>query len=115
MTSADHEAHAAPEYKFCPDCDARLSGGSRTIRHVQPTNGTDSWCVGSAITGVLALSVPLFGLTGLVAIILGFQGRFNIKETRLGGGGLAIFGIILGIVSAGLVLLPFLGLPRIGR
>ena len=64
-----------------------------------PKAGTDSFCIGSAIAGVIALLIPLFGITGIIAIILGVQGRGNANRNGMGGGGLAVLGIILGIVS----------------
>lgn len=89
--------------KFCPQCGSSISGAS-DVSHHSPTSsfhkaGTDSFCIGSAITGVIALLLPLFGITGMIAIILGVQGRGNANRNGMAGGGLAVLGIILGIVS----------------
>ena len=89
--------------KFCPQCGSSISGASDVSHHSPmpsfPKAGTDSFCIGSAITGVIALLIPLFGITGMIAIILGVQGRGNANRNGMGGGGLAVLGIILGIVS----------------
>ena len=56
-------------------------------------------CVGSAIAGVAALLLPLFGVTGVIAIVCGAKGMSKTNETGMGGRGLATLGMILGTLS----------------
>ena len=72
--------------------------------------------IAAVVLGVLALLTGLFligGLLGLVAIVLGFLGRGRVKRGEADNGGMALAGIVLGvlgIVLAGLALAAGLSL-----
>lgn len=67
-------------------------------------------------TSPASIVFVLAGLTtGFVAIVLGIQGRSHAKDTGLGGGGLAVLGIILGLLSVGFVLLHLFALAQMRR
>ena len=72
-------------------------------------------CVGSAIAGIVAVLFPLFGITGVVAIVCGVRGRLNTDETGMGGRGLATLGIVLGSLSILLAVLASLTLASVTR
>ena len=88
--------------RFCSECGRSTSGVSHhnngNLSSIQQA-GTDSMCVGSAIAGVIALFLPLLGVTGVIAIVCGAKGMSRTNETGMGGRGLAILGMILGVVS----------------
>ena len=71
-----------------------VPGGAYTMAPQRQTSGA---AVASLICGILGC-VPL--LTGLLAIILGIVGlRTNARATRYTGRGMAIAGLILGLIS----------------
>jgi uncharacterized protein DUF4190 len=65
--------------------------------HMQPTKG-NGFALASLITGIVGFCVPFLG--GLLAILFGFLGLRRSKETH-SGKGLAIAGLILGVLSLG--------------
>jgi len=71
----------------CADVSQRVCGGA----------------VASLVLGLVGLFTPC-GLVGLLAIVFGVMARSSIEQSggRLWGGGLALAGIVLGIVGAGL-------------
>ena len=81
-------------------------GGGYTPGGGMPYAGTrtDGLAIASLVTGILSL-VCCFALLGVilgpVAAILGFISRNRITQSNgtLGGGGLAIGGLILGVVG----------------
>ena len=104
--------------KFCSECGRSTSGVSNynndNLYPIQQA-GTDSMCVGSAIAGVIALLFPLFGVTGVIAIVCGVKGRSSADETGAGGRGLATLGIVLGFLSLLRLILGFLTLASMMR
>ena len=98
--------------RFCSECGRSTSGVSHhnngNLSSIQQA-GTDSMCVGSAITGVMALLFPLFGITGVIAIACGAKGRSNTDETGMGGRGLATLGMVLGTLSIVCVVIVLAG------
>lgn len=79
---------------------------------------TDGKATASMVCGIL--SIVCFGiLAGIPAIILGHISRGNIKRSmgRLGGGGMALTGLILGYVSIFITLLivPAILIPNLVR
>ena len=104
--------------RFCSECGSSTSEGSNhNDSNPYPTQrvGTDSMCVGSAIAGIVAVLFPLFGITGVVAIVCGVRGRLNTDETGMGGRGLATLGIVLGSLSILLAVLASLTLASVTR
>lgn len=69
------------------------------VRMLVPV-GRSGWAIASGYLGLLAI-VPLGGLGfGVLAIITGILARKAIRANpRLGGGGRAIFGIVMGILG----------------
>ena len=96
------DEYIPPSSKFCSECGRSTSGVSNhdngDLFLIQQA-GTDSMCVGSAIAGVIALLFPLFGVTGVIAIVCGAKGMSKTNETGMGGRGLATVGMILGVVA----------------
>ena len=62
---------------------------------MQPS-GTNGWGLASLITGLVSFCIPFLG--GLVAVVLGIVGLSAAKKNR-SGKGLAIAGLILGLLS----------------
>ena len=102
MHCKECDEYIPPSSRFCSECGRSTSGVSNhdngDLLLIQQA-GTDSMCVGSAIAGVIALFLPLFGVTGVIAIVCGAKGMSNTNETGMGGRGLATLGMILGVVS----------------
>lgn len=63
----------------------------------------------SAIVGVLALQVPLLGVTGIVAMACGVKGALNSRRERQPGQELSVLGFMLGLISTGIVVATWLG------
>ena len=80
---------------------------------------TDGKATASLVFGILSLIPCLLFLMGIPAIILGHLSRGDIKRSmgRLGGGGMALAGLIMGYISIGLSLLivPAMVLPNVMR
>ena len=57
---------------------------------------TNGWAIASLVCGIVGC-VPF--LTGLLAVIFGIIGLRKTRDPRVGGKGLAIAGLVLGIVS----------------
>ena len=72
--------------------------------------------IAALVLGILALLTGLVfigGLLGLIAIVLGFLGRGRVKRGEADNGGMAIAGIVLGVIGivlAGLALAAGLSL-----
>jgi hypothetical protein len=86
-----------------------------------PTGRNDGVAVAALIIGILSLLVawiPFIGLIGalggIVALILGFVARGRIKRTGASGNGMALTGIITGIVALLLGALITIGLVVLG-
>lgn len=86
-----------------------------------PTGRNDGVAVAALIIGILSLLVawiPFIGLIGalggIVALILGFVARGRIKRTGASGNGMALTGIITGIVALLLGALITIGLFVLG-
>jgi len=118
MHCKECDEYIPPSSKFCSECGRSTSGVSNynngNLYPIQQA-GTDSMCVGSAIAGVIALLFPLFGVTGVIAIVYGVKGRSSAGETGTGGRGLATLGIVLGFLSLLRLILGFLTLASMMR
>jgi Domain of unknown function (DUF4190) len=70
---------------------------------VGPHNGLGIAALVIAIVGLLISWIPFFGLfgavLGVVAIVLGFVGRGRAKRGEANNGGIALAGILLGILA----------------
>ena len=53
--------------------------------------------IGSLVCGILSFCIPV--ITGLLALILGFVGIRAARDPRVGGKGMAIAGIVLGLLG----------------
>jgi hypothetical protein len=88
----------------------------------QPASrGSDGVALAALIVGILSLLiafVPIVGLIGVIggviALVLGFVGRGRIKRTQAGGNGMAVTGIVTGILAILLGLLITGGLFALG-
>lgn len=66
-------------------------------RQPQPTSGK---AVASMVTGIASLVIPFIGIvTGPLAIVLGTRARGEIQRTAQKGDGLAIAGLVTGIIG----------------
>ena len=66
----------------------------------QPQPNTSGKAVASMVTGIVSLVVPFVGIvTGPLAIILAARARGEIRNTRQKGDGLAITGLVTGIIG----------------
>ena len=61
-----------------------------------PPTGTNSFAIGSLVASVVGL---LCGIGSIIGIVLGIVALNQIKQTRQGGHGLAIAGIVVGVAS----------------
>ncbi|TJZ55554.1 DUF4190 domain-containing protein [Streptomyces piniterrae] len=66
----------------------------------QQQPSTSGKAVASMVTGIVSIVVPFVGIvTGPLAIILGAKARGEIQRTRQQGNGLAIAGLVTGIIG----------------
>jgi len=87
-----------------------------TAPPVAAGSGNNTFAIIALVLGIIAL-LPLctivFGwvsiLLGLIAAILGFMARSQIKQTGQGGSGMAMAGLVLGIIALILGLLETAG------
>ncbi|MFF4030339.1 DUF4190 domain-containing protein [Streptomyces sviceus] len=104
---------------FCPECGHRQTGstGDPTTGHDQPQTAapasppplqpqyppqpnTNGKAVASMVTGIVSLVVPFVGIvTGPLAIVLAARARTEIRQTSQKGDGLAITGLVTGILG----------------
>ena len=60
---------------------------------------TNSLAVAGFVTGIVSLFINFCGLVGLVATVLSAVGLSQIKSSKEEGKGMAITGLILGIIG----------------
>lgn len=98
----------------CPYCGAPLAATGPTVplAYTPPLAGypaeqrTSELAIASLVTGILGLTFCT-GIGSIVALITGYMARKEIQESqeRVGGGGLATAGLILGWIGVGLLVL----------
>jgi prepilin-type processing-associated H-X9-DG protein len=71
------------------------------------------WAVASLITGIVSFCVPVLG--SLAAIITGIVGIVKTSRPRVGGRGMAIAGLVLGLLSMFMVLPVSILVPALSR
>lgn len=64
------------------------------------SSGTNGLCIAGFIVSIASLFLGFWGITGLVGVVLSAVG-LNQAKREGGSTGLAITGIILGIIGAG--------------
>src|SRR4030042_3864589 len=75
---------------------------------IAPSRRTDGFCVAALVLGILAWVIPFAGiLLAILAIIFGSIGikRVNRNPNFLTGTGLAVAGLVLGVVGIGIAIL----------
>ena len=63
----------------------------------QPSRPTSGWATAGLIFGILGFCLPIIG--SLLGIVLGIIGITKTRDNRAGGRGMAVAGLILGIIS----------------
>lgn len=81
------QPYGAPQYP---------GGGYNPSGYPAPPTGTNSFAIGSLVASVVGL---LCGIGSIIGIVLGIVALNQIKQTRQGGHGLAIAGIVVGVAS----------------
>jgi hypothetical protein len=89
-----------PGARKCPYCqeylDAAIAPRPKPIRDVRPQPRTSSLAVGSLALGILAPFVCF--LTAVPAILMGIAGIAATRERHVRGRGMAIVGLLLGLL-----------------
>ena len=123
------------DWAVCPKCGTRISATSvieaetprgepapaseprsaPVVAPASPVPPTQPGTSGSAVASLVLGILWLWGVGSLLAVVLGFRARSQIKQSdgRVGGNGLAVAGITLGVVGifgAILVTLALVGL-----
>jgi len=86
---------------------------------VAATGGTNVLAIVSLVAGILGLLLlcaflgPISFVFGVVAAVLGFVARNQIKQRGQGGSGLATAGLVIGIAAAVLGLAELAGLAAL--
>jgi hypothetical protein len=86
---------------------------------VAATGGTNVLAIVSLVAGILGLLLlcaflgPISFVFGVVAAVLGFVARNQIKQRGQGGGGLAMAGLVIGIAAAVLGLAELAGIAAL--
>ncbi|MFQ5806917.1 MAG: DUF4190 domain-containing protein [Phycisphaerae bacterium] len=92
--------------RFCPRCGRQLAPApDPTVSSpVVASEGMSTPAIASLVVGIVGLPTPCGVPLGLLAIFLGVYARMKIEESRgaLSGNGLAIAGIVLGVIASGL-------------
>ncbi|WP_158751533.1 DUF4190 domain-containing protein [Streptomyces bicolor] len=66
----------------------------------QPQPNTSGKAVASMVTGIISLVVPFVGIiTGPLAVVLAARARSEIRQSGEKGDGLAITGLVTGIIG----------------
>lgn len=82
--------------KFCPNC------GNKFVSNVNNSVDRNTYsgiAIAGFVTGLSSLLINFMGLVGLVATILSAVGLTKTGETKQKGRGMAVAGLILGIIS----------------
>jgi uncharacterized protein DUF4190 len=86
---------------------------------VAATSGTNVLAIISLVAGILGLMLlcaflgPISFVFGVVAAVLGFVARNQIKQRGQGGSGLAMAGLVIGIAAAVLGIAEVAGLAAL--
>jgi hypothetical protein len=92
--------------RFCPRCGCKLppATGPAFSRPGVASEGVSAPAIASLVLGIVGLPSPCGVPLGLVAIFLGIYARMKIEESggRLWGNGLAVAGIVLGVIASGM-------------
>ena len=97
---------------FCQYCGTQLIEETPEGELVVSTNKTNSLAIAGFVVSLVSFVFSFWGVTAIVAIILSSVALSQIKKTNEGGKGLALAGLIIGIVSVivGFFSLIFLGI-----
>ena len=82
--------------KFCPNCGATFTS---SVNNNVDTNTYSGIAVAGFVTGLSSLLINFMGLVGLVATILSAVGLTKTGEGKQKGKGMAVAGLIVGIIS----------------
>lgn len=86
--------------KFCPNCGQAMGEGvvnnTPVVNNGAKTNGL---AVAGFVTGLSSLLINIMGLVGLIALILSAVGLTKTGPEKDKGRGMAVAGLILGIIS----------------
>ena len=77
---------------------------------VPDVGASDGFCVASLVLGVIGIPTALFVVPSLLAVVFGLLGYFKVAKAgaESSGKGMAIGGIVCGVVGLGLFLLMVL-------
>lgn len=113
MQCAFCEAGLAPGTQYCPRCGTVVEPNRAWVAP-DPTVGaypgvqqtTSHLAIASMVSGILGWTA-FFGIGSIIAIITGHMARAEIRDSggRIGGDGMAIFGLIAGYSLVALVVL----------
>ena len=78
----------------CPNC-----GCPQDVQANQTVNKTNSFAVAGFVIAIVSLFLNLWGLVGAIAVVLSGVALSQINKTNENGKGLAIAGLIIGIIS----------------
>jgi hypothetical protein len=115
----------APKVILCPFCKEEIESGATQCRHCQsilpstpmPADGNTNkkmnpFAMVGFIMGIISLFLSLFGITGILACIFSGIGISQCNPKTESGKGLAIFGLIFGIISIIAVVYTFSTVSR---
>lgn len=63
-------------------------------------NKTNGLAIAGFVVSIASLFINLWGLVGVVGLVLSSIGKFQINRDGTGGGKLAMAGVVIGIISA---------------
>jgi hypothetical protein len=115
----------AGDARFCPNCGQGLAATGNPVVSAVPTTPpppagyaprsptTSGKAIASLVLGILWVG----GLGSLLALILGYSARGDIKRSNgwVSGNGMAVAGIVLGWIGAALVALVIIGIASAPR
>ncbi len=94
---------------ICVNCGVSLNGKNNVVNG----NKNNSLAVAGFVTSIVSLIINLWGIVGLLALILSVIGLVQISNNKEKGKGLAIAGIIIGafsIVYAAVIIINYMNL-----
>ncbi|MEV5484954.1 MULTISPECIES: DUF4190 domain-containing protein [Streptomyces] len=89
-----------PQQQYPPPQQQYPQGQFAPYPQYQPQPDTSGKAVASMVIGIASLVIPFIGIvTGPLAIVLATRARREIERTRQKGDGMAVAGLVTGIIG----------------
>ncbi len=82
---------------FCTNCGQKQDADINNV--TDNKNGYNTMCVVGFVMSLISLLINFWGIVGIIGTVLSIVGLMNCKKKNEKGKGLAIAGIIIGVIS----------------